>query len=264
MKSAKVVGISAVGGGGKTTITTRLVEVLGDAVAVHFDDYDDTNVHPAHLQRWFAEGGDYDAFQTPVFTCHLRTLRAGRGISSPDGATVGPARYVVADAPLGRAHSDSGRFIDLMVFVDTPLDVALARRTLRDIERAPRTMFDETLGHVKRELARYVARARPIYEHFQERMRAGADLIIDGTLGVDLVVGRIRAEVDLRWERPSMLRAARRRPRATAAPRPSIRRATAPKTACDDNRLCLLLTRAKIDNHRALWYHRTETQSGGP
>ena len=196
MKSAKVIGISAVGGGGKTTITRRLAEVLGDAVALHFDDYDDTNVHPDDLQRWLADGGDYDAFQAPVFTSQLRALRAGGSISSPTGATVGPASYVVADAPLGRAHSDSGRFIDLMVFVDTPLDVALARRTLRDIGRT-----DEALARVKRELAVYVDRARPIYEHFQERMRAGADLIIDGTLSVDLVVERIRSEVDRRWAR---------------------------------------------------------------
>ena len=204
MKSVKVIGISAVGGGGKTTITRRLVEALGDAVALHFDDYDDTNVHPDDLQCWLAAGGDYDAFQTPVFTCHLRTLRTGRSIVYPIGlATVGPASYVVADAPMGRAHSDSGRFIDLMVFVDTPLDVALERRTLRDIERASRSTANEALGQVRRDLAGYVGRARPVYEHFQERMRAGADLIIDGTLGVDLVVERIRSEVGLRWVSPS-------------------------------------------------------------
>lgn len=203
MKSVKVIGISAVGGGGKTTVTRRLVQVLGDAVALHFDDYDDTNVHPEELQRWLADGGNYDAYQTPVFTCHLRTLKAGRSITSPSGATVGPARYVVADAPLGRAHSDSGQFIDLMVFVDTPLDVALARRTLRDIKRASGPVAEEALDHVKRDLAGYVARARPIYEHFQERMRAGAHLIVDGTLSVDRVVERIRCEANLRWARQS-------------------------------------------------------------
>ena len=203
MNTVKVIGISAVGGGGKTTITRRLVEVLGDAVALHFDDYDDTNVHPDDLQHWLADGGDYDAFQTPLFTCHLHALRAGRSISSPVGGTVGPARYVVADAPLGRAPSDSGRFIDLMVFVDTPLDVALARRTLRDLELASGPTAIEALAHAKLELAGYLARARPVYALFQERMRAGADLIVDGTFGVDLVVEAIRSEVELRWARPT-------------------------------------------------------------
>ena len=62
------------------------------------------------------------------------------------GSAVGPASYVVADAPLGRAHSDSGRFIDLMVFIDTPLDIAMARRTLRDVERAVRGQRTRLLG----------------------------------------------------------------------------------------------------------------------
>ena len=200
MRQVKVVGISAVGGGGKTAVARRLAEVLGDAVTLHFDDYDDSNVHPEDLQRWFIDGADYDAYETPVFTCHLQALKAGRSIRHPiGGSVIGPASYVVADAPLGRAHSDSGRFIDLMVLIDTALDVAMARRTLRDIERATNCTVDETLQHVKGELSGYEAQARPIYEHFQECMRAGADLIVDGTLSIDLIVERIRCEMRSRW-----------------------------------------------------------------
>ncbi len=195
MNHVSVVGISAVGGGGKTAASRRLAGVLGDAVALHFDDYEESNVYPADLPRWFADGADYDAYETPLFIRHLQALKDGQSICYPMGGTiVGPARYVVADAPLGRAHSDSGRLIDLLVFIDTPLDVAMARRILRDIELA-----DEPLQHVIAELAGYEARARPIYEHFQERMRADADLVIEGTLGIDLVVERIRSEVESRW-----------------------------------------------------------------
>ena len=200
MRPVKVVGISAVGGGGKTAVARRLAEVLGDAVTLHFDDYDDSNVHLEDLQRWFIDGADYDAYETPVFTCHLQALKAGRSIRHPiGGAVIGPASYVVADAPLGRAHSDSGRFIDLMVFIDTPLDVAIARRTLRDIERATEWTAEETLQHAKGELSGYECRARPIYEHFQECMRAGSDLIVDGTLSIDLIVEGIRCEMRSRW-----------------------------------------------------------------
>ena len=63
MSRVGVIGVSAVGGGGKTAVTRRLAQGLGDAVALHFDDYDDTNVHPADLQRWFADGADYDGYQ---------------------------------------------------------------------------------------------------------------------------------------------------------------------------------------------------------
>ena len=195
MNRVGVVGITAVSGGGKTAAARRLAGVLAEAVAIHFDDYEETNVYPADLHRWFADGADYEVYETPLFTRHLQALRAGRSVLYPiGGSVVGPARWVVADAPLGRAHSDSGRLIDLLIFIDTPLDVAMARRLLRDIELA-----DEPLQHVMGELAGYEARARPIYEQFQERMRADADLIVEGTLGIDLVVERMRSEVESRW-----------------------------------------------------------------
>jgi uridine kinase len=195
MDCVRVVGITSVSGGGKTATTLRLAEVLCDAVAIHFDDYDDTNVHPDDLQHWFADGAHYDTYETPLFARHLQTLKAGHSICYPIGGTiVGPARYVVADAPLGRAQSDSGKLIDLLVFVDTPLDIAMARRILRDIELA-----DEPLQSVKAELLGYETRAKSIYEHFRGRMRADADLIIGGTLGIDLIVERIRSEVKSRW-----------------------------------------------------------------
>ena len=200
MDSVVIIGISAVTGGGKTAVALRLTEVLEDAVTLHFDDYDDTNVHPDDLQRWFADGADYDAYETPLFTGHLQALKAGCSIRYPiGGAIVGPAKYVVADAPLGRAHSDSGRFIDLMVFIDTPLDVALARRVLREIDREGARMPDKATEYVQGELSGYLAQARPLYEEFQGRMRASSDVIVDGTLSIDDVVEKIRFEAEARF-----------------------------------------------------------------
>ena len=195
-----IIGISAVTGGGKTTVTLRLTEVLEDAVALHFDDYDDTNVHPDDLQCWFAAGADYDAYKTPVFTRHLEALKADESIRYPAGnALLDPKRYIVADAPLGRAHTDSGRFIDLMVFIDTPLDVAMARRVLREIDREGHRTADGALEYVKDELSGYLAQARPIYEEFQEQMRASSDMIVDGTLSIDAIVETIRREIEARF-----------------------------------------------------------------
>ena len=200
MNQVRIVGISSVSGGGKTAVTRRLVEVIGDAVALHFDDYDDTNLHPDDLRRWFADGADYNAYQTPVFSRHLQALMSGQSIRYPvEGIIVGPSRYVVADAPLGRAHSDSGQFIDLMIFIDTPLDIAMARRIIRDIEQEAPSTADDTLKLVKGELSGYEGGARPIYENFQERVRAGSDLIVDGTLSIDLIVERIRSKMRSLW-----------------------------------------------------------------
>ena len=132
-----VIGISAVSGGGKTGLATRLVDTLQDAVAVFFDDYEESSVMPESFQTWFDDGADYNAFVTPLFTEHIRSLKDGKAVRSPvSGSKMGPAKYIVVDAPLGRVHSDSGKYFDFMVFIDTPLDVAMARRLLRDIALA--------------------------------------------------------------------------------------------------------------------------------
>lgn len=113
MKQVNVIGISAVSGGGKTEVTRVLAAGLGDAIALHFDDYEEPNVHRDDLQQWFVRGADYDEYETPVFISHLKALKAGQSVRHPVvGTTLGPVRYVIADAPLGRAHSASGQHID--------------------------------------------------------------------------------------------------------------------------------------------------------
>ena len=133
-KSSFVIGISSVSGGGKTAVAKKLTELLQDAVILCFDDYDDTTVHPEDLHTWLTAGADYNVWKTPGLTSDLQSLTTGNYITSPvDGSTIPAAKYIVFDAPLGRANSDTGRFIDFMVFIDTPLDIAMARRLLRDI-----------------------------------------------------------------------------------------------------------------------------------
>ena len=133
-KSSFVIGMSSVSGGGKTAVAKKLTELLQDAVMLCFDDYDDTTVHPEDLNTWLTAGADYNVWKTPGLTRDLLSLTTGNPITSPvDGSAIPATKYIVFDAPLGRAHSDTGRFIDFMVFIDTPLDIAMARRLLRDI-----------------------------------------------------------------------------------------------------------------------------------
>jgi len=40
---------------------------------------------------------------------------------------VGPRKYVLFETQFGRAHRETERHLDLLLWVDTPLDVALAR-----------------------------------------------------------------------------------------------------------------------------------------
>lgn len=83
IKRSFVIGISSVSGGGKTTVAKKLSELLQDTVTLCFDDYDDTNIHPVNLETWLVEGGDYNAWQTPVLTKDLQALTTGNHTLHP-------------------------------------------------------------------------------------------------------------------------------------------------------------------------------------
>ena len=163
-----VIGVSAVSGGGKTRLVNELVGVLGDAVTVYFDDFDDTTEHPPDMRAWLSEGGDYNAFRAPALAQRLQQL-TGESVGESDTKQ---ARYIVFDAPLGRAHAETGKYIDHMVYIDTPLDISLARRLLRD----GRDEWNDD------HLRGYLGWARELFTHHVEHVSASADLILDGTL----------------------------------------------------------------------------------
>ena len=163
-----VIGVSAVSGGGKTRLVNELAGLLDDAMTVYFDD---TTEHPPDMRAWLSENGDYNVWRAPGLAKRLQQLKEGVAV----GSTGKPARYVVFDAPLGRAHTETGKYIDHMVFIDTPLDVALARRMLRD-------GHDVWNGD---HLRRYLDWARGLFIHHIEKVSASADVVLDGTLPVD-------------------------------------------------------------------------------
>lgn len=180
-----VIGISAPSGGGKTTVARQLVARLPDAVLLSFDDYDHLTVHPASYPQWLAEGADYNAWQTPQLSVDLRRLRAGQAIVAPrTGQVVSPRAYIVFDAPLGRAHHETGQQIDLMVFIDTPLDVAMARRLLRDYSQNERSLSHKW-AQIQSELAVYLASGRAAYLEMDRQIKPGCDLILDGLRSPD-------------------------------------------------------------------------------
>ena len=184
-ESPFVIGISSVSGGGKTATARKLAELLQNAVTLCFDDYDDTNIHPQNLLAWLKKGGNYNAWKTPTLTKDLHALKSGNPITSVlDGSLISPAQFIIFDAPLGRAHCDTGRFIDFMVYIDEPLDIAIARRVLRDlVDKNPQA--DAILKNLEENLSSYLNEGRPIYLHFEHHLKQTSDLILDGCLTLE-------------------------------------------------------------------------------
>jgi uridine kinase len=45
----------------------------------------------------------------------------------------------VFDAPLGRLHEQTGKYLDICIHIDAPLEVSLGRRLLRDFKENDKT-----------------------------------------------------------------------------------------------------------------------------
>lgn len=180
MKRPYVIAVNAVSGGGKTTLSKALRQSLS-AKLFCFDDFDDTN-GPDDLYEWYKRGANLLEFDFPgMWDAVARTLRDGI------------VEYVILDYPFGREHPRFREVIDLSVFIDTPLDIAMARRFLRDCT-PDSVSADERLRRLRDEMEYYVAKARyPYLDAY--RHRDSADLILDGWGTVeewrDQVIARI-------------------------------------------------------------------------
>ena len=193
---AYVAAISGMSGAGKTSVVRRAVEILGDAVSLHFDDYVSVSTYPSDLRRWLEEGADVDVWETPQLTRDIRALREGSRVVLPGGcAVVEPAEVLLIEEPFGRMRRETEGLIDVAVHIDVPVDVMLARRLLRRLTEEREQLGDRLIETLRGELEHHVEVGRRLQLHGAEVIRDAADLVLDGTLSIDELAGRIADEV---------------------------------------------------------------------
>ena len=180
-----VIGLSSPSGGGKTTITKALSKKLPNNTAVYFDEFDDSTVHPADLAEWAANGGDYNVWKAPGLVAELKGILKKNEF-----------QYLIFDAPLGRANSELGEFIDFMVFIDTPLDVAMARRFLRDCFDVFDNNKEADWNGLKKELVGYLNGGRSAYLEMLKSVKPSSDFVVDGILPIDAVCQSIVLKIN--------------------------------------------------------------------
>jgi uridine kinase len=164
MNRPYIIAIDAIAGGGKSTLSGAVNAALSSSARYCFDDYDEPDIHPTDFYDWWQRGADIAAFDCPTLY-----QMVSRHIEKKD---VG---HLVLDMPFGRQHGRFLHLIDLSVFIDTPLDIALARRILRD---------HDDLTSVRHEMKEYLSKVRALYtDHFQ--MSKTCDLVLDGTWPVE-------------------------------------------------------------------------------
>jgi uridine kinase len=192
--SSYVVAVSSASGGGKTTLVRNAAKLL-DATALYFDDYHSTSKRPTDMRKWIDEGADLNQWRTPQLALDLSALRRGQSINAPtDGTSLPATEIVLVEEPTGRIRQELADKIDFVALIDTPLEVALARRMLRNTEsisltglrRAKKDQIADALtmlvGFLREELEGYLHASRDLYIAVQRQVEADCDLILNGLL----------------------------------------------------------------------------------
>lgn len=192
----KVIAIAAPIGGGKSTLVTALASALGDAATLRFDDYEHaTRQSVDELAKWLADGADFNQLQAPGLAEDLAILRNGGALTSRNGLPIiADTKELIFEMPLGRTWSATAEHIDVLIWVDVPLDIALARR----IREVSADMLRQDAANAKRGLAwlndyleHYIATIHKVLEVQRAIVGAQADLIVDGMQSVATIVQRV-------------------------------------------------------------------------
>jgi uridine kinase len=183
---SKIIGISGNMGAGKTTLAHALQQDLNSTLLC-WDDFDDISTGPLDYVEWYHRGQDYNEWNYHTLADVLKLLKANQPVSHPVfKQMLNPTEYIVFDAPLGRLHQQTGKYIDIWIHINVPLDVSLCRHLLREFKNTSKTKEE-----LFEELEYYLSQSRPLF--FDDAFKAGADLVIDGMLTTEEQIQKINA-----------------------------------------------------------------------
>ena len=172
----KVIAISGMSGSGKTTTVTELARRVPNSIALSIEDGDyEKNSGIDDLAKWEEDGWDVSLWNLQSLADDLMQL-VQKGYE-----------YIFFDYPFGYMQQQISGFISLSVYIDTPLDVALARRTVRD---GRGKSASEILGEMK-----WYLQNRHLFTISNGHQRTDAQLIVDGSLPIDEICNAILEEV---------------------------------------------------------------------
>jgi len=172
-----IFAVNATSGGGKTTTTRELQKRLPNARALYFDDRNyDSDSGIEDIVEWVDNGANVNLWDLKRLADDIDRLKQ----EYPD--------FIILDYPFGYKHNLIGPYLNYSVFIDTPFDIALARRIIRDYDK-------ETMTSIFDDMKYYLEHGRTAYLYGLYDGRKIADFIVDGSLPLDEIVECISEKV---------------------------------------------------------------------
>ena len=199
-----VIGIAGGIGSGKTTITRKIMEKIGDDVSVIRHD----NYYKAHHDMTYEERSKLnydhpDSLDTWMLADDIKALKEGKEVRCPvydftihdrsdETELIKPSKVLIVEGILIFADKRLRDEMDIKIYVDTDADVRILRRILRDVKKRGRSLDSV--------VEQYLNTVKPMHEQFVEPSKKNADIIIPegghNMVALDMVMDRVKAHIN--------------------------------------------------------------------
>ncbi|MBN1599655.1 MAG: uridine kinase [Bacteroidales bacterium] len=198
---SEVVGICGGSASGKTTLAHKLCNRIGEeycsiiSMDNYYIDFPASGINPADVNYDQPESID-----TELFISDITDLKNGNTIHAPAynftthrreiyKSVIIPGKIIIVEGLFLYNSNRLAEIFDLKVFIDTPSDICLCRRIIRDIESRDRSF--------KSVLNQYISQVRPMYNKYVIPNRDMSDLIVNGECITDKDLDEIVMRMEL-------------------------------------------------------------------
>jgi uridine kinase len=203
--SCVIIGIAGASASGKSLIAQTIYEELvaelgaGQIGVITEDCYYGDQSHLTMAERVKTNYDHPNALDHDLLVQHLSQLLQGQAVNVPqysytehtrmnEVTPFAPRRVIILEGILLLTDSRLRELMNMSIFMDTPMDICLLRRLVRDVQERDRTMDSV--------LKQYQKTVRPMFLKFIEPSKQHADVIIPrggkNRIAIDMIKARIR------------------------------------------------------------------------
>ncbi len=190
-----IIGIAGHPGSGKTLLAQSLHTMFEGSACIDMDHYQFFTEIPIEevMKQWAEEGYDYSNFDIPKLPELLASFKDDSRYDN---------NIALFETHFGRRHPETGQYIDFLIWVDTPMDLAFARTILRFCHHLPQDNSQQSLHKLQEEaiwLESYTANYHNYIHQLLnvqlEEIKPGADVIVDGRLSPEEMTAQATRQV---------------------------------------------------------------------